>query len=274
MSIESNRDRLRDRYIGSQDKQLFLVEGSDDATAYSILFQRFAAEDWEQRWALAPAGNKRQLGELLALEPGWLGLVDRDEWDPATVDQNTSDHPNLLVLPRFCLENYLIDPAELWQAIPAARQAKLDDGERTLSAELIGDLPQYRRHAALWAVVTPLWSGLRARGFKEALAFADSLANAQDDATIQRILGDWDALLDPQRIFADFQACLSRIEAAPQQQQLHHWIHGKVYWTQVVNPAMNRLFGQMSATERRTKILNRLPRPADLNPILTELTAA
>lgn len=270
MSIRDKRDRIRQEWIGFQSKQAFLIEGADDQEAFRILLERFVP-DWEQRWAIAEAGNKRQLLELLALEPDWIGLVDRDEWDQPVIAARQEELPNLMVLPRFCLENYLIDPAELWQAIPPARQAGVAGGEAAFRARIEVDLPQYRRHGALWRVVTPLWSGLRALGFKEALASEESVTTAQNDAEIQRILGEWDTLLDPNRIFTDFQAQLAVANAAIPDEQLANWVHGKVFWKDIVNPAMNALLGQMEAGERRKKILRRLPQPADLQPLFNRL---
>ena len=180
MSIEDRRNYIRQKYIGSQDKGVFLVEGTDDVDSYSILLKRFLP-DWEQRWAIAPAGNKRQLRELLKLEPTWLGLVDRDEWGPGEIEEYTAQHRNLMVLPRFCLESYLIHPAELWQAIPPERQTAVDGGQSEFSTRIQGDLPRYLKHGALFKVVTPLWSGLRALGFKEALASEESVDKAQND---------------------------------------------------------------------------------------------
>lgn len=218
MSIRKKRDRIRQELIGVQPKRAFLVEGADDNEAFRILLERFVP-GWEQRWAIAEAGNKRQLQELLALEPDWVGLVDRDEWNQPVIDERQTALPNLMVLPRFCLDNYLINPSELWQAIPPARQTGVDGGEAAFRAAIVGELPQYRRHGALWKVVTPLWSGLRALGFKEALASAESMATAQDDAEIRRILGEWDALLDPERIFTDFRAQLAAADAATPDEQ-------------------------------------------------------
>jgi hypothetical protein len=270
MSIRDMRDRIRQEVIGIQAKQAFLVEGPDDKEAFRILLERFLP-GWEQRWGIAEAGNKRQLLELLRFETAWLGLVDRDEWDQSAIDERIASQPNLLVLPRFCLENYLINPAELWQAIPPARQAEVAGGETAFAAAIRDDLPQYLRHGALWKVVTPLWSGLRALGFKEALASEESLATAQNDTDIRRILNDWDALLDPSRVFADFQTQFGNAQAAPMTEQLSVWVHGKVFWKNVVNPTMDRLLDQMAEGERRKKILRKLPQPADLQPILDRL---
>jgi len=267
VSIHDVRKHIRQKLIGIQFKQAFLVEGADDKEAFRILLEHFVP-GWEKRWVIAEAGNKRQLLELLALEPDWLGLVDRDEWDRAAIEERIAEQPNLMVLPRFCLENYLINPSELWQALPPIRQAEVGGGEKALQDEIERELPQYRRHGVLWKVVTPLWSGLRALGFKEALASKESLATAQNDAEIQRILKKWDALLDPDRIFTDFQTQLTDAEAATLDEQYSRWVHGKIYWRHVVNPVMNRLLGQMAAGERRKKILRKLPQPDDLQPIL------
>lgn len=266
MSIENKRDSIRQNLISAQAKQVFLVEGTDDEAAFRILLGRFVP-GWEQRWAIHAAGNKRQLIELLALEPSWLGLVDRDEWDQGVIDQRQGELPNLMVLPRFCLENYLINPAELWLAIPPARQADVAGGEEAFHTVITCELAQYLRHGVLWRVVAPLWTRLRALGFKTGLSFA----TAQDDGEIRRILRDWDELLDPERIFAEFQAQLAAANAAPPADQFAQWIHGKVFWECAVNPTMNRLFGQIKEGERRKKILRKLHRPVDLQPIFERL---
>jgi hypothetical protein len=272
MSCAALRDSIRQEVIGAQKKRVFLVEGSDDVTAWQILLNRFVP-DWETRWGIAQAGNKAKLLCLLDLEPDWLGLVDRDEWDQAAIETNTRNRPNLQVLRRFCLENYLIDPDELWPAIPAVQQATLAGGQATLATALQTQLDRYLRHGALWMVVSPLWTGLRALGFKEALASEDSLETAQDDVEIRRILHEWDELLDPERIFADFAAQLASSRAAPVSEQYAQWVHGKHFRQQVVNPAMTKLFGQMSEAKRRIEILRQIPKPADLQPVFDALAA-
>ncbi len=266
MSPKELAKRIRETRVGAQQKRVFLVEGTDDVNAWRILLQRFVP-DWERRWAIAPAGNKRQLLDLLKLEPDWLGLVDRDEWDDAAIAAHRQERSNLMVLPRFCLENYMIDPAELWPAIPPHRQAAVAGGQTAFAAMIEKALPKYIRHATLWAVVTPLWSGLRAVGFKEALASEQSLETAQDDNAVQQILDAWDRLLDPQRIFSEFQAQLAVARMASVGEQYARWVHGKLFWGQAVNPIMNTLFGQTKMGERRLAILHQIPKSADLQPV-------
>jgi hypothetical protein len=271
MSIQDIRSSIGQEVIGTQSKKVFLVEGPDDKVAFTILFNRFLPL-WEQHWGIAAAGNKRQLLELLKLEPDWVGIVDRDEWDQPVIDQYMSERANLCVLPRFCIENYLIQPLELWPAIPAVRQEKIAGGESAFTAAIEAELYKYLRHGALWKVVTPLWSGLRAIGFKEALASEESLETVQSDREIKRILVEWGALLEPVRIFADFQTEFSKAEVASVTEQLSVWVHGKVFWKNVVYPTMKRQLGQMKEGELRKQILRMIPKPVDLQPLLERLS--
>ena len=270
MSIQDIRNSIGQEVIGIQSKKVFLVEGPDDKVAFTIMFNRFLPL-WEQHWGIAVAGNKRQLLELLKLEPDWVGIVDRDEWDQPVIDQYRSEWANLCVLPRFCIENYLIQPLELWPAIPAVRQEKVAGGESAFTAAVEAELYKYIRHGALWKVVTPLWSGLRAIGFKEALASEESLETVQSDREIKRILGEWDSFLEPVRIFADFQTEFSKAEVASVTEQLSVWVHGKVFWKNVVYPTMNRQLGQMKEGELRKQILRMISKPVDLQSLFDRL---
>lgn len=267
------RDRIRQRLVSSQTKRVFLVEGTDDKLALDVLLNRFVS-NWESVWVVEVANNKALLQEVLKLEADWLGLVDRDEWDAAEQDRRQQATPNLLVLPRFCMENYLILPNEVWDAVPPARQRDVPMGMLGWQGPALKDLDPYVRHGVLWHVVTPLWSGLRARGFKEKLASdnAACVAVAQSDADIQQILADWDAYLNPVRLFSEFQRKLAEVQQLPPYEQLKHWVHGKTRWREVVNPAMNALFGQMAEGERRRKIFEHLPAwPDDLQFVLKSM---
>ena len=272
MSLAELAERIRETRVGAQDKRVFLVEGDDGKKDWPILLDRFVP-DWESRWAIAEAGNKRQVLGLLKLEPDWLGLVDLDEWDDAMIAAKQQAQSNLMVLPRFCLENYLIDQAELWSAIPPHQQVDVASGQTALAAAIERALPRYIRHGALWTVATPLWTGLRALGFKEALASEKNLETTQDDSDVRRILDEWDQLLDPQRIFSDFQAQLAVARAAPIREQYARWVHGKLVLGEGVNPIMNKLFGQMKMDQRRLAILRQIPKPSDLQSVFDRLQA-
>lgn len=127
------------------------------------------------------------------------------------------------------------------------------------------------RHGVLWQVITPLWSGLRARGFKEALAAESSVATAQDDAEIRRVLENWDQLLEPRRIFAEFQQRLSEVQPLSQSEQLTRWVHGKTFWKHVVHPYMNNVFGKMPETKSKKTLFEKLLLPDDLGVLIQRL---
>ena len=270
MNATKKRREIREQLIGAQSKRVFLVEGSDDKEGFRIMLTNFCP-DWESRWVLEEVGGKRNLLEILVQERDWLGVADLDEWDDAAIADSASSRQNLCVLPRFCIENYLILPTELWSAIPANQQTAVTGGLPTFSQVIEADLTRFLRHGALWKVVSPLWSGLRARGFKEALASENSVQTAQNDDDIQRILDDWSAFLNPVQLFSQFQTQFQRAVSSPLQEKLSLWVHGKVFWKSVVNPVMNDFFGQMSEAERRKHIFRGLPRPTDLQPIFDRL---
>lgn len=123
----------------------------------------------------------------------------------------------------------------------------------------------------LWKVVTPLWSGLRSLGFKDALAAYDSIETAQDDGAIKQHLHDWDVLLDPETIFNKFEDELAAASLLNTADQLRTCVHGKVFWQGSVNPAMNRFFGQMSEKKRKNSLWKALPMPDDLSFLIDRM---
>lgn len=273
MNARERRNEIRQEKIGTQDKYVLLVEGTDDKHALEILLSRFMP-GWENRWTVEAAGKKAMVPAILALEPDWLGLVDRDEWDIAEQQRHMEQNLGLMVLPRFCMENYLIVPTELWPAIPPQRQTRVNGGLEEFQQRLSQDLPRYVRHGVLWHIVTPLWSGLRALGFKKKLASdsPDCIEAAQSDEEIRQVLQDWDDFLNPDRLLDTFRQKLQEVQSLSIEEQLRDWVHGKTYWAHKVNPEMNRLFGQMGEKKRRQKLWQHFPAcPTDLQPLIERL---
>ena len=97
------------------------------------------------------------------------------------------------------------------------------------------------------------------------------METAQDDAKIQHILGEWDALLDPIQLFGKFQEQFRIASSSSLEEKLALWVHGKVFWENVVNPVMNTMFGQMSEDDRRKHILRGLSQPSDLQSVFNRL---
>ena len=260
---EDKVKKIRDEIIGVTSKRVLLVEGPDDVKAFTQLLNR-KRPGWELTWAVVEAGNKKTALEMAALAPDWLVLVDRDEWTAAEIETYQTKNANLFVLPRFCLESYLIDPAELWLALPPVQQAKIIDGVAGIENALFANLAAWKRHAALWQVINPLWSGLRALGFKDALLRTTSIP---DDNALERTLTKWSELMDVKRILDEVHATIANMNAQPMTSFLHGSLYAKNFYPQVVHPALDRLLGQKPAEARRISLFKTLPMPEDLDPL-------
>lgn len=251
---------IKEEQIGATSKNILLVEGPDDKIAYELFFKK-RNPAWETRYVIASAGGKKTVLEILEREQNWFGIVDRDEWGDDMIIQIQASHPNLWITPRFCLENYLIVPEELWSAFPPRQRDKIPEGILKFSEYLLNDIDRWVAHGVLWSEINPLWEGLRARGFKEDLLSPDV---ALDEKRIREKLNEWHAFLHPEQIMASFKTKLETVRALPQDQQLKRWVHGKSFYSTVVNPALNELLGQKAENERRSSIIRTLPYPDDL----------
>ena len=256
------RDRIQQTLVGKTGVNVLVVEGEDDRQFFEVLLDKVAPGQWASRWAVGAANGKQNVLRILDDQGAWLGIVDRDEWsmNAATAAQN--QRPGRLhILPRFCIESYFIDPDELWDALPVAQQVRVPAGKPTLEAEIAGGLAEWVRHGALWHVVNPLWDGLRAIGFKDALLDKET---AQNDAAIKQKLAEWHAYLDPVTHFQAFATNLQIANAAPRVEQFQSWIHGKKFFKEHVTATLNGHLGQRSADGWMLLLRSTLPVPPDL----------
>lgn len=257
-------DQIKAAQVGKTGKRVLLVEGIDDADAYRIFLTR-KFPNWEQTWAVAHMNGKKQVLQGLALESDWLGLVDRDEWSEEVQRQNLAAHPNLLVLPRFCLESYLVGPAELWQAFPAKQKAKIAGGELAFRAELLAALPEWIRHAALWHGVRPLWQQLRNAGLPDAVT---SKPPNPTDAELRAFFESWRGLLvDADTLLARVHALEAEMQADDVETVCQHWLHAKDFYAEVVHRVLDRLLGQKPKADRRLAIFRTREVPTDLDEV-------
>ena len=262
--LDTLHDKIKQQHVGATGKKVLLVEGPDDELAFRSWLGKLDV-NWENRWVVASAGKKANVLDLLTLEPDWVGVVDRDEWTAQNIAEKQRDIPNLWVLPRFCLENYLCDPNELWAMLPLMQQQKIQGGLETLGAAITVDLHQWLQHGALWHVINPLWEGLRALGFKERLL---DIQQAGNDQAIRQTLNDWHRFLEPTVIWTDYQARLAEVTGWPVGQQLQSGVHGKQFFPMVVHTALTQLLGENAkAGERQNRLLQSARSSADLQPL-------
>lgn len=266
-SIKQLVKDIKNQQVSSTNKRVLLVEGPDDISA----LQNFLTQihpGWEQQWVLSGAGSKQRVLQALSLEANWLGIVDRDAWTEDQVTEKCRNQANLLVLPRFCIESYLVVPEELWQGFPPKHQQKVDGGINTLIQHIYSVLPQWRNHAALWFVIQPLWEQLRAAGFNTAFR---EFTTAQNDAEVERCLRQWSQYLDPDALLERIQIRKAEMAMLSPTVQLTQCFHGKMFFEQVIDPLLKPFFGQRGREQRQKELFRALSVPDDLNFIWSRM---
>lgn len=261
------RDTIRAE-VGALPRRVVVVEGMNDKAFIESLLTQRAPGAWEPNWVIGVAGKKGHLLDILEDQPNWFGLTDRDEWTAADAAAQQARFPNrLFVLPRYCMESYFTVANELWTMLGASQQANVAAGPQGFEAALIANVPQWVRHGALWHTVNPLWAGIRALGFKEALL--EFAAAQQGDALIEAKLNQWHTYLDPHTIMASFQTNLATATAAPLFDKLTQWIHGKYFFRETIATVLPGLLGvpAQSADKTLADLQKRMTLPADLQSI-------
>lgn len=261
--IQGIIDNIERKNIGALSLRVLIVEGTDDVHAIeSFLNKKFP--NWTREWVVTAAGSKINVMQVLARKSDWLGVVDPDEWSEDIIEQKQNELKNLWVLPRYCLENYLILPNELWDAFPINQKNKVKGGLTDLDARITSNLDKWVCHGVLWSVVNPLREGLKVLGFKDALLDPDIAGN---NDLIREKLEEWHNYLNPERLFSDYQEQLDKVQKLSINKQLRHWVHGKKFYPQVVNQLLNDLLGQKSSDDRKKAIFRTCQVPADLEPL-------
>lgn len=259
-TVDERIQTIKTQLIGNSGARVLLVEGPDDVDAYRIFLDRKFPQ-WEQNWLLEAAGKKASVVQMAKKEPTWLGLVDRDEWTDVEISEQVANCPNLLVLPRFCLESYLVDPSELWQAFPEKQRAKIAGGEIEFRQELSAHLVAWIRHAALWHGVRPLWRQLRGLGFPDAVLASPPMP---DDESLLERFKSWHNNLDADAILSRVHALQAELALKDQSEVCRKWLYAKIFYPEVVHQTLNRLLGQKPAKDRRISILRTRAVPDDL----------
>lgn len=261
--ISDLQSNINQQQIGATQRRILVVEGDDDKQAFSAWLAKINPL-WENKWDIAIAGSKSNVLKLLEREPDWMGVTDRDDWAIDVIAQKQQTQPNLWVLPRYCLENYLCDPDELWAMLPPGQQKKIHGGLIALSNAITEHLPLWRQHGALWQIVNPLWEGLRALGFKEKLL---DISHSGDDETIKNTLTAWHQHLEPEQIWNAYQQRLAEVTAWQVKQQLSELVHGKRFFPAVIHQVLSQWLGQSTANQLQNNLLQQSIPPADLLPL-------
>jgi hypothetical protein len=255
--------KIRTQQIGATTKKALIVEGPDDVRFFEALLDRYNPE-WGQSWVVAPATGKSRVLDILATEPDWLGVVDKDEWTAVEVSDAAAAYPNLFVLPRFCAESYLIEPSEIWGALPAKQREKIEGGQAQLQAEIEQTLDAWKRHAALWHVIHPIYRHMRSSDHRDSLLDPAAVPDAN---MLASVIATWLQKFDSAKISHEVATRTGLYAQIPSTDLYCQHLYAKKFYPMVVHGVMNKLLGQRTEKERRQALLRTMVLPADLVPL-------
>ena len=263
MSAQGGYQDLLERSASVPYKKVLVVEGPTDIQMLNLMLDKpeFKRENPMSRWILGAAGGKSQVLKCLERQSDWHGLVDRDAWTEEEIRRAIQRYPNLHLLPRFCLENFLIDPAEIYPALKDLHLLPPGCSERTLASKIEAALPHAIAHGALWRVIQPLYDGLMARGFNGVLLDFEREFERRE---IYEQIDEWHRYLSPAPLMDNYELRLKEGRALSKEQALRTWIHGKSFWRHVVLPALENPERRVSPERMLRLILRAMTLPEDL----------
>jgi len=244
-----------------------LVEGKEDVTWFSH-FLDLHAVGWRSRAFLAAAEGKRHVIQGVTVHrPSWIGIIDRDEWREADIIAAAGRSLHLHILPRFCIESYLCDPDELWNALPAAQRDRVAEDINVWMGSIRQHIPDWVAHGAMWRVL---------REIHETSRFPSQLEEhpITDEAQIRQILTSWHQQIAPDIVLARYQAELTLGREMPEPKQLQQYIHGKKFFNQVIVQVLDQRFAGKGADDWQQRLRDTpiLP-PSDLTALLDRALA-
>ena len=239
------------------NKRVLLVEGTGDVAFLTLMLDKPPLQDENifADWVVAPAGGKDAVLRLLKERPGLHAMVDRDAWSEKESANMERMYPGLHILPRFCIENYLICPEELARAIP---------GFAELTPQIVKEIPQAVRHGCLWRAAQPLYEELLQAGFNRSLLRYPPPGEAE----MRDILSNWQHLLSPENVHQRMEEHFQNMKGADQQTLLHRYVHGKVFWRGCIETMAARFFPDRKSEELKREVYRRLSLPKDLEEFL------
>lgn len=259
---------IREEAAAARNKRVLLVEGKGDVDflTYMLDKQPLRSRGFYSHFVVGPAGGKDNVLRMLEKEPDWLGIVDRDAWNEKTRASQAEKLRNLYFLPRYCIENYLVDVNILEEIFSSERFCAYAGLGRALQ-DIRAQIPGAVRHASLWRAVQPLYDELMRLGFNGALLRFD----VPSDSEIYDTLRSWDRLLDAERIYEDYRAFEEQGGMLSEREALRVWVHGKVFWRKSVAPALQEALDGIGEEHLQRLIYRAMPLPEDVESLLTGL---
>lgn len=241
------------KFLGaSPSKKVLIVEGPSDRAVYGKWLKRLAAPGLYSAHVEVVDGRGKGAGGgksavLAALQ--WLrdhegdpqrvfGLVDRDEWDDATIQRKLADLSQLRVnARRHSLESYFCDPGELEPALLAIN-ATWGSQTAALQEQIEVQRADYVVH---WALLTTT-ERIKIRMVEEGYPghFVETVPVPSDGA-IQEQFQRWAGVLNHESVFQAFNSLRRTARAVPADQAYRSHIWAKRFFRKVVYAAPHGL---------------------------------
>jgi hypothetical protein len=244
-------------------KKAVLVEGKSDFEGFSLIFSRISKKI-DTDFEIVVAGNKKVVFNYASDAIVEFCIVDKDTWGLEEIEKSKGPHGDkVFILPRYCLENYIIVPEEIKVALPEGKREEID------LSEIFKNLEKWKIHAALWRAVTPLWSGLVSLNFNQALLPKTSEIPTED--AIRRKLKEWNSVLDIDKTLERFKQEKEWFSTMNDVEFIKTHVHGKHFFDSEVFPIVSKVYGQSKKEEIKKGLFQNISLPEDLTPIFDKL---
>jgi hypothetical protein len=224
-----------------QGKSVLAVEGDDDKDVYMAWLKKLTRRGTivSDKIVIVSAGDKMKVLEALDWQgaqapttPKLYGLVDRDEWDAATLTARRAAYPSLLVNPsRHCLESYFTDPQEIEAALLAKDRQFYRPRMGALRDHIESHRANWVDHWSLWVTMSRVCRKLGEESFP---GFFHEQYVLRRDAEIQRRLRVWGAVVSSRTMFNTFVQERTQARGELPSVQLRSWIYAKKFYPIVV----------------------------------------
>lgn len=268
----------------SPTQKVLVLEGPSDREVYERWLKKLAFPNpYTATLKLVDAGGSGGGGGKIQVlqclrwfaanggEPRVFGLVDRDEWDTATLTSACANLPQLRVNPeRHALESYFCDPQEIWQGLLALNPAWAPE-QANFQAAVDAARLDYLGHWALLSITDRIKVRMGEQGFPGQFSAAVPIPA---DSDIQARFALWSNTLDPLVAFHEFDSLRNLALSAQPNTQFRSHVWAKLFFDQVIQPLLNAppTINQQTTPDWMVDLAEFSPSvPADLAAILHPL---
>lgn len=258
--------------LGTSKKGL-AVEGKSDKLAIEAFLDAGEAEGHWSNWRgqlIVEQTNGKVTGELDSSNSQVWGLIDRDRRTDDEVSDLQARYHQLLVLPRFTIENYCIDPIEILEMLPATQRARVPN----LKDDIENHLEDWVKNGALWKVLSEQGAHDFCRGRERGYPMALLYIPVTVEADIEAQLSDWHQQLEPKQILGAYNNRVKDYLANTSDHYTLH-IHRKNFFHQVVvQHALNPGIRSRSQDDWFADLFSSVTTcPADIVPVLKRVVS-